>query len=68
MERRNRSRALLPGVVQPGPFCFAMLALALCGLFLLIVRLGEGPGLTQAAAALLMLCAPLLCLRSRGRS
>jgi len=65
MEQRNRGRILELGMVQPGPFCFALLGAGLCGLVLLIVRLGEGLGSSEALVTLLMLSAPLLCLRPR---
>lgn len=57
----------MPALIRPGVFCFTMLAVALISLFLIIVRLGEGPTLEQALIALVLLCAPVLCLRARRR-
>ena len=63
MERTYKNRVLAPNVQQPTGHCIAMLAIALAGICFLIVRVGEGIGLAETVVALLMLCAPLLCLR-----
>ena len=65
MVKRDNNKNPMPPATQPGRFCFAILGLALTGLFLLIVRLGEEPTSRQAVIALLLVCAPFLCLRTR---
>ena len=66
MSKVSRNRRTLHPAAQPGILCFAMLGLALMGLFLMIVRLAEHPSVAHGAIVLAMVCAPLLCLKSRA--